>query len=162
MDNDHLHIRRAGHGDVPELMALYQHLSPGDERPTDDEAISILDRFDRLEGSAIFVGEMNARLVGSCTLVVIPNLTRGGRPYALIENVVTHSEFRNRGIGKHLLGTASQAAWQAGCYKVMLLTGRKEQEVLDFYVSAGFEQSKTGFQKRLEACPVKLSDLLNI
>jgi hypothetical protein len=31
----------------------------------------------------------------------------------------------------------------------MLMTGRKEQEVLDFYVSAGFEQSKTGFQKRL-------------
>lgn len=151
MDDDFLHIRRVEHDDLPALLALYQHLNPGDERPTDDAAIDIVERFNRMEGSAIFVGEMNASLVGSCTLVVIPNLTRGGRPYGLIENVVTHSQFRKQGIGKRLLDVASRAAWQAGCYKVMLMTGRQEQEVLDFYLSAGFDQSKTGFQKRCEA-----------
>jgi GNAT superfamily N-acetyltransferase len=57
----------------------------------------------------------------SCTLVVIPNLTRSGQPYGLIENVVTHSTYRGRGFGKHIL-QEGRSAWKADCYKV---TGSK-------------------------------------
>ena len=99
-------------------------------------------------GSVILVGEFGGRLAASCSLVVVPNLTRGGSSYGLIENVVTHSDYRKRGFGRQLLTAASDAAWQAGCYKVMLMTGSKKPETLNFYGSAGFEQSKTGFQKR--------------
>jgi GNAT superfamily N-acetyltransferase len=42
-------------------------------------------------------------IIASCTLVVIPNLARGGQPYGLIENVVTHAAYRGRGFGKRLL-----------------------------------------------------------
>ncbi|MCD6073672.1 MAG: acetyltransferase, family [Rhodospirillales bacterium] len=100
------------------------------------------------DGSAILVGEIGGILVASCSLVVVPNLTRGGSPYGLIENVVTHDDFRKRGFGKQLLFAASDAAWQAGCYKIMLMTGSKKPETINFYLAAGFEQSKTGFQKR--------------
>jgi GNAT superfamily N-acetyltransferase len=147
MDDDFLHIRRVEHDDLPALLALYQHLNPGDERPTDDAAVDIVERFNRMEGSAIFVGEMNASLVGSCTLVVLPNLTRGGRPYGLIENVVTHSQFRKRGIGKRLLDVASRAAWQAGCYKVMLMTGRKSRKFSTSIFPLGSISQKPGFKK---------------
>lgn len=100
------------------------------------------------DGSAILVGVIGGVLAASCSLVVVPNLTRGGSPYGLIENVVTHSDFRTRGFGKQLLLAASDAAWQVGCYKVMLMTGSKKPETINFYLAAGFEQSKTGFQKR--------------
>jgi GNAT superfamily N-acetyltransferase len=79
---------------------------------------------------------------------VIPNLTRGGQPYGLIENVVAHAEHRGRGYGKKLLQAAVTAAWEADCYKVMLMTGSKKPSTLAFYASAGFEQDKTGFQVR--------------
>lgn len=123
-------------------------ISHRDERPEPGDAASILERFLKYDGSAIFIGVVGARIVASCTLVVVPNLTRGGKPYGLIENVVTHGDFRNRGFGRKLPDAASDAAWLADCYKVMLMTGSKRPETIRFYLRNGFEQSKTGFQKR--------------
>lgn len=143
-----LDIRQADQGDLPALMELYQHLAEGDEKPQLEVAHDLFERFQAYSGSMIAIGLVEHVLAASCTLVVIPNLTRGGRPYGLIENVVTHRDFRNRGYGKQILHYAVEAAWDAGCYKVMLMTGSKRRETLDFYLAAGFEQSKTGFQIR--------------
>ncbi|MBI5604401.1 MAG: GNAT family N-acetyltransferase [Deltaproteobacteria bacterium] len=65
----------------------------------------------------------------------------GGRPYGLIENVVTHKNYRRRGHGKAVLHHALNYAWSKGCYKVMLLTGRKDESTYRFYESAGFDQN---------------------
>lgn len=145
-------VRAAETSDLPALLDLYQHLSPGDASPELVDAEGIFDQLSAYCGSMIAVCETDGVVVGSCVLVVIPNLTRGGRPYALIENVVTHRDFRRQGIGRQILDFAVDAAWQAGCYKVMLMTGSTRPETHAFYQSVGFEQSKTGFQKRqLEA-----------
>lgn len=141
-------IRQAGEGDLAALCDLYQFLLPGDARPTPVQAAAILRQFQRYEGSAIFLLEEGARLCASCTLVVVPNLTRGGTPYGLIENVVTHPDARRRGHGKAVLRAAVNSAWETGCYKVMLMTGSRRPGTLAFYADVGFEQSKTGFQIR--------------
>jgi GNAT superfamily N-acetyltransferase len=87
--------------------------------------------------------------VASATLLIVPNLTRGVRPYALIENVVTDPAWRQRGIATYLLRAAQQMAWDANCYKVMLLTGRNDDGTLHFYLGAGFrDDEKTGFVAR--------------
>jgi ribosomal protein S18 acetylase RimI-like enzyme len=148
MERDTLRIRQAGREDLARLIDLYQHLTPGDERVDAGEGVAILARLTSLPGSAVFVAEIGPVLVGSCTLVVVPNLTRGGRPYGLVENVVTHCDFRKRGIGREALRAATEAAWNAGFYKVMLLTGSDDPATLKFYRDVGFEQSKTGFQTR--------------
>jgi len=83
-------------------------------------------------------------------LAIIKNLTRSGRPFGLIENVVTQSEYRNKGYGTAVLQQAVETAKENNCYKVVLLTGRKEESKLRFYEQAGFERGiKTGFIKRL-------------
>ena len=95
------------------------------------------------------VAELDSQLVASCTLVIVPNLTRGGRPFGLIENVVTRRDCRRRGLGTAALQHALDLAWAADCYKVMILTGRKEPGVHRFYEGAGFEKDgKTGFIAR--------------
>lgn len=90
------------------------------------------------------------RIVSSCVCVVIPNLTRNARPYALIENVVTHSGYRCRGYATECLAYAEKIAAQANCYKMMLLTGAKEASTLAFYKKAGYRDAdKTAFVRWL-------------
>ncbi|MEJ8310207.1 GNAT family N-acetyltransferase [Agrobacterium larrymoorei] len=141
-------VRAAEKGDLPALLDLYQHLSPGDQAPDLPDAEAKFEQFLAYPGSIIVVCQVDSVIVGSCALIVIPNLTRGGRPYALIENVVTHSDFRRQGIGKRVLDFATDHAWRAECYKVMLMTGSTRPETHAFYRNAGFVPSKTGFQKR--------------
>jgi N-acetylglutamate synthase-like GNAT family acetyltransferase len=144
-----LAIRDAISSDLPNLHGLYRHLNADDAAYSLEEAQSIFERFSLYRGSSILIGEVGRETVTSCTLVVIPNLTRGGKPYALVENVVTHAEWRKRGFGSAILAAATKRAWEQGCYKVMLLTGSKNPATLAFYTQAGFEQTKTGFQMRI-------------
>ncbi len=141
-------VRCAGRADIPRLLELYRHLDALDTMPALEDAEQNWELLKRYPGSDIVVGYVGDDMVATCTLVVIPNLTRGGMPYALIENVVTHADHRGKGYGKAVLKAAAEAAWHAGCYKVMLLTGSKRPETLKFYLDAGFEQTKTGFQMR--------------
>lgn len=133
---------------MPALLALYRHLHPADPALTPDDAVAIWRQQRLYRGSEVFVGVADGNVVATCTLVVIPNLTRGGMPYGLIENVVTAPAHRRRGHGQAVLRHAVESAWRAGCFKVMLMTGAKDPATLRFYENAGFEQSKTGFQVR--------------
>ena len=141
-------IRAAHAADLEGLAALYPHLNPSDEPISRDLATARLDAINQIPGSTVLLGLLHDELVASCTLIVIPNLTNGGKPYGLIENVVTHAGYRGRGYGTRILHAAAKAAWDAGCYKVMLMTGSKQPSTLKFYENAGFEQTKTGFQMR--------------
>lgn len=141
-------IRRATVEDLPAVLALYHVLQPADPvLNSQDEGVKqhwaniIQDA--RLR---YFVVDVDGVIVSSCTLSIIPNLTRGMRPYGLIENVVTASGFRRRGHATRVLHAALDDAWSEGCYKVMLLTGSKQEETLRFYEKAGFLRGvKTGF-----------------
>lgn len=140
-------IREAEREDVPGLLELYRHLN-SDLPCAPELAGQSLAAIRAIPGSAVLVAERAGGMVGSVTLIVIPNLSRGAAPYALIENVVTHTDHRGHGIGKAMLHEAARRAWARNCYKVMLMTGSTRPETLGFYAAAGFEQSKTGFQMR--------------
>jgi GNAT superfamily N-acetyltransferase len=133
--------------DLDALLALYKHLHVQD-LPLPERALVEQVWHDALNDKhttffGIFLGES---LVGSCVLHVMPNLTRGCRPYALIENVVTHAAHRGRGCATRLLHHALAQAWAMRCYKTLLLTGRKDEATLRFYEKAGFSrEGKTGF-----------------
>lgn len=85
-------------------------------------------------------GYVGGALICSCILAIIPNLTRGCQSYGVIENVVTHRQHRRQGFGKAIMRRALDEAWSAGCYKVMLLTERKDEATFRFYESVGFNR----------------------
>jgi GNAT superfamily N-acetyltransferase len=145
-------IRKIRADELPGLLSLYRHLHPTDPKlPASDEVQRLWQQIIRDPQLHYIVAEIDGQLVSTCALTLVPNLTRGARPYGLIENVVTDPAYRRRGIGKRVLQAALEIAWQQGCYKVMLLTGRKDEGTLRFYQQAGFEAGlKTGFVAKPE------------
>ncbi|MGD0189871.1 MAG: GNAT family N-acetyltransferase [Rhizomicrobium sp.] len=123
----------AGRADLVAMLALYRHLNP-DDPEADIERAGI--SWDALIASPIvevLVLERAGAIVSSCTLIIVPNVTRGVRPYGLIENVVTHADHRRAGLASAVVAAALDRAWAATCYKVMLATGSQQPETLRFY-----------------------------
>ncbi len=76
-------------------------------------------------------------------------MSRGAQPYAVIENVVVDATLRGTGLGKTIMAATLKVAWDAGCYKAMLMTGSKRPSTLGFYRACGFSQeAKTAFLAR--------------
>ncbi|GAC1040467.1 GNAT family N-acetyltransferase [Rhizobium sp. No.120] len=141
-------IRPIEKADLPTLLALYQHLNAEDPILDPQVAESRFADIMAHPAMTIFAAFDGGKATSSVTLVVIPNLTRGGAPYALIENVVTHADYRQRGLAGKVIGKAVAVAWEKNCYKAMLLTGSKDPATLRFYANCGFKKDKTGFQIR--------------
>lgn len=138
-------IREINIGDYDGLMALYLHLHET-ETPPFDTAKSVWEKILADENYHIIVAVEDDVIVSSCTVVIVPNLTRGVRPYARVENVVTHADYRGRGLATACLDRAKELAAAAGCYNIALLTGSKEESTLKFYENAGYKRGeKTGF-----------------
>jgi GNAT superfamily N-acetyltransferase len=142
-------VRAARADDLPAMLALYRQLNPNDPPAGADAAAAAWGALIGNPGTTVFVADVDNIPVSSCTLVIIPNITRGARSYALIENVVTDAAHRRKGLARSLLAAALDAAWGAGCYKVMLATGRTDAETLRFYEQSGFSRGgKTHFEAR--------------
>ena len=138
-----MRIRRLQSGDLRDLLALYKHLHAADTPlPAEFVAESVWRELMSSENYRYYGGHLDERLVSSCTLTVIPNLTRSCRPYGLVENVVTHVDHRRKGYATVLLKRALADAWAAQCYKVVLLTGRKDERTVRFYEAAGFDRNE--------------------
>ncbi|WP_368184008.1 GNAT family N-acetyltransferase [Aestuariibius sp. HNIBRBA575] len=141
-------IRIADTDDSERILDLLAHLTLDDTRCPPDVAHKNLTKLMAFDGSCVFIGEVAGIVAATCMLIIIPNLTRSGAPFAVIENVVTHPDHRGAGYGTQILDAACARAWQHDCYKIMLSTGSKNPTTYAFYEQAGFEQSRTGFQKR--------------
>ena len=140
-------VRALVHPDLSSLLALYGDLIRNDAPLPDANTVDSV-WSESLDNPRMrhFGGFDGAGLVAACTICVVPNLTRGCRPYALIENVVTAATHRRKGWGRAVLSEALGFAWSQNCYKVMLLTGRQDEGVFRFYQSLGFSPNdKRGF-----------------
>ena len=144
-------IREASPNDLDELLHLYLSLH---ETAIPEKSPTLQKVWQRMVEDSdhhIIVKVLDGKIVSSCICVVIPNLTRGLRPYALIENVVTLHDFRGKGYASECLDFAKKLATEANCYKMMLLTGSKKESIWEFYKRAGYNhQDKTAFIQWLD------------
>jgi GNAT superfamily N-acetyltransferase len=149
-------IRDARTDDIPRLLELYFQLSGSGQqperevRPLVDGHRAALERIVVDPNADLFVLEAEGRVVATYALYVLPNLSHGGQPFAIVENVVVDDALRGRGLGRLLMDHALARARQAGCYKVGLTSNNKRAPAHAFYESIGFEQTHKGFTRYFE------------
>lgn len=142
----HVSVRSIHENELGQLLLLYKHLNTDDPDLNVDEIQDHWHEMIKDNLMRIIVVEHEGKVISSCVLVMIRNLTRGARPYGLIENVVTHLEYRKKGYGKLALQKAIEIAKENNCYKVMLMTSSRMEGTHSFYESCGFiKGDKTGF-----------------
>jgi GNAT superfamily N-acetyltransferase len=139
-------IREAKREDLDALLELYMFLH---EDSIPEKNSHLEETWEQIIGDLnhhLIICEVEGKIISSCVCVIIPNLTRNVRPYAFVENVVTHADYRGKGYATECLDFAKKIAEQENCYKMMLLTGSKSPETLRFYEKAGYNSSdKTAF-----------------
>ena len=149
-------VREANRNDLKEILQLYLFLH---ETSIPEETEHLKETWEIIvsdKNHHLIICEVDGRIVASCVCVIIPNLTRNVRPYAFVENVVTHEDYRNKGYATACLNYAKQIAEDNNCYKMMLLTGSKEESTLNFYRNAGYNSSdKTAFIQWIDYCHKK-------
>ena len=142
-------FREARCGDLQDVLRLYQQLHPQDPILRDGSDAAAFELILGAPGLHIFVLELAGEVVATAYLNVIPNLTRSASPYAVIENVVVEESLRGTGLGKQIMAGTLRAAWDAGCYKAMLMTGSRKPATHAFYRACGFSaEAKTGYVAR--------------
>jgi GNAT superfamily N-acetyltransferase len=133
-----MQVRMAKQQGFEGILALYRQLNPDDPVIDDGRDTRVFAEILDSGNFHLFVAEAQGRIVATCYLNLIPNLTRNAAPYAIIENVVTDKDHRNQGIGKTIVQCALAYAWEADCYKVMLQTGSRREFTHAFYKTCGF------------------------
>ena len=139
-------VREAGNEDLDAILKLYLYLHEDSTPEHDDHLKKTWNQIINDPNHHLIVNEIDGQIISSCVCVIIPNLTRNVRPYAFVENVVTHADYRGNGYAGECLDYSKNIAEKENCYKMMLLTGSKKPETLHFYEKAGYNSSdKTAF-----------------
>lgn len=139
-------IREVKESELEELLNLYGYLKSDDILEKNNETIIVWENILEYKNQHIIVVEIDEKIVSSCVVTIIPNLTHNSRPYAVVENVVTDLNYRKQGLATACLDYAKSLAIKENCYKLMLLTGSKRESTLKFYEKAGYNRNdKTAF-----------------
>jgi GNAT superfamily N-acetyltransferase len=130
------------------ILELYKQLNPTNNDFSLEDANRIWDKIEN-ENIKYFLAKDNDKIIGSCYIIIIPNLTFNGKSIGYIENVITDEKYRRKGIGKKIMEMAINYAKEENCYKVVLQSGIKRTTAHKFYEAIGFNaETKKAFELR--------------
>jgi len=140
-------VREAWPEDLPVVLSLYAGMDGGSHIPV-DEAEAIFDQMRAYPDFRLYVAELEGRVVGTFTLLVIRIINHMGANSALVESVVVDESLRGRGIGRIMMEFARERCRERGCYKMALSSNLVRERAHAFYEGLGFERH--GYSFRVE------------
>lgn len=153
MTDDPVSIRVAGEHDLAGVLALHAGVDPHEppaptelERQTWARVLATAD-------VAVLVAEVDGLVVGTASMIIMPNVTYDCAPTAFIEAVVVAEPYRRRGIATALVQRALGDARAVGCDKVQLWSHKRHADdgAHQLYRNLGFEAEAEGFRLYLRS-----------
>lgn len=95
---------------------------------------------DHPERGQLLVIKKEALILGMVNLLFTLSTALGGK-VAILEDMIVHPDYRNKGLGKELLQQALAFAKNEGCLRITLLTDVANSQAQQFYKNSGFEPS---------------------
>ena len=130
----------ATRNDVPQILELYKQLHPTID-PLENFSKRDANRtWNQIERDRVkyFIAKDGDKIVASCYIAIIPNLTYHGKSIGYIENVIVDEKYQRKGIGKKIMAMAIHHAMVNHCFKVVLLSTTHRTEAHKFYEKLGF------------------------
>ena len=148
--------RLARASDLPSLLSLFAASEVSAAAQPQERAELIWQETLARHSVYVFVADDRDRIAATCMLVTAPNLLRGGKRHAFLENVVSHPELRGLGYGKAVVQAALAHAWATDCHHVLMQSGRTDPRVQAFYEGLGFEPGlRVAYVAKRPAIPVE-------
>jgi ribosomal protein S18 acetylase RimI-like enzyme len=151
-----LSFRRAARGDLPAIVALLADDTLGAMRenatlPPASGYVAAFDEITRDDNQFLLVAEMDARVVGTLQITIIPGLSHQGSRRGQVEAVRIASDHRNNGLGRRFLAHAIGICRARGCRTLELTTSNARTGAQRFYESLGFEASHKGYKLKIDS-----------
>jgi GNAT superfamily N-acetyltransferase len=147
-----LEIRPATIDDVPAIVAMLADDPLGATREGDPGDLGYQMAFMEIAADPqqkLVVGVLEAEVVATMQLTIIPGLSRKGSKRALIEAVRVRSDQRGAGLGRRLIHWAIDEARSNNCVVIQLTSDKSRVDAHRFYESLGFEISHLGMKLML-------------
>lgn len=146
-------VREATEADLPRILELLDQLPLSPDAAHEDLRSPVAEAYRaayrEIESSSkhwLLVVDVGGRVVGTAVLIIIPNLSHQGRPWAVVENVVVEEAERGKRYGELLMQRALAIAKEAGCYKLTLTSSKPRADAHRFYQRLGFRATHEGFR----------------
>lgn len=140
-------VRPAAEAEMAAILALFAQ--PGVDNGEVlgiEQARDIWRRFAFYPDYRLLVAEMNSRIVGTYSLLIMDNLGHLGAPSAVVEGVMVAPEAQGQGVGRVMMHHAMNEARLRGCYKLVLSSNLKRDRAHAFYDALGFERHGYSFR----------------
>jgi GNAT superfamily N-acetyltransferase len=144
-------VRAATPDDLPDVLRLVTLMH--DDEPLEPCIVSsngLADIFKNILADPrrrLVVATIGGVVVGTADLVIVINVSRGGRSWATVENVVVDPPYRRHGVARTMMQYLMREASDSGCYKVQLISHARRTEAHHLYESLGFDAPVRGFRK---------------
>ncbi|KFI58670.1 GNAT family N-acetyltransferase [Bifidobacterium gallicum] len=137
-------IREATTADIKDMLRLYAQLR---NRPIPQVSEGISSTWQSILADPnhhVIVYEQSDEIISSCICLIIPDLTHGLRPKAIIMNLITDERYRRQGFGSACMGFAQNLAFREGCAEVEVHIPNDRHILYEFMLSIGY-QTDTAF-----------------
>lgn len=141
-------MRPAAPDDLASVVGVLARRPDAANAPVSERHAAMWARMLATPDLTVYVAEGGGEIVGTTSLLVLPNLTYDCRPTAFFEPMVVAEAHRRRGVGRLLVAQVLDDARAAGCWKVQVISHKRHVEdgAYAFYQALGFTGEATGFR----------------